>query len=470
MDELTVVERSLVARARGRRPCSSSTSCAASRPTRATSTSTPSVSRYAVGLANVTREPEKYGLAELEPYIAFGASPRGSINLVHAARALAVVRGRRYVLPTDVHELAKDVLRHRLVLTYQALAEERTPDAILDDVLAAAAAAADRPRPRDRGGDGVTQPRRSSTAAGRCPPARCARSTSSCAAASRACSRASTARRRAGAGRSSPRCGPTSRATTSGMMDWNATARTGQPHVRVEVAERALTTWLVFDTSPSMGFGTADRLKSEVAMGVALAVGQLATRRGNRLGIVTFGDPGAIARPPRQGRAGLLGVLGELGREPAEGYVGATSLGEGLGRTARLAHSRSLVVCVSDFRGPRDWRGPLLEVAGRHDVVAVEIRDRREQELPDVGDLWLVDPETGRQLRVDTGRRRIRSRFAEAAAAERAEVEAVLRAAGADHVVLDTDGDWLRPLALFMRRRRGARALPGGPNAIAVAR
>lgn len=251
------------------------------------------------------------------------------------------------------------------------------------------------------------------------------------------------------------------------MMDWNATARTGLPHVRVEVAERALTTWLVFDTSPSMGFGTADRLKSEVATGVALAVGQLSTRRGNRLGIVTFGDPGATARPPRQGRAGLLGVLGELGREPTEGYVGATSLGEGLGRTARLAHSRSLVVCVSDLRGPRDWRGPLLEVAGRHDVVAVEIRDRREQELPDVGDLWLVDPETGRQLRVDTSRRRIRSRFADAAAAERAEVESALRAAGADHVVLDTGGDWLRPLALFLRRRRGATALPGGPNAIA---
>jgi MoxR-like ATPase len=95
----------------------------------------PVVMRYAVGIANTTREPEKYGLEDLEPYIAFGASPRGSINLVHAARALALVRGRRYVLPQDVRELAKDVLRHRLVLTYQALAEDRTPDEILDRVL-----------------------------------------------------------------------------------------------------------------------------------------------------------------------------------------------------------------------------------------------------------------------------------------------------------------------------------------------
>jgi uncharacterized protein (DUF58 family) len=241
------------------------------------------------------------------------------------------------------------------------------------------------------------------------------------------------------------------------LIDWNATARTGEPHVRVEVAERALTTWLVLDTSPSMGYGTADRLKADVATGVALAVSQLATRRGNRVGLVTFGDPGASSRPPRQGRAGLVGVLGELAREPDRGYVGATSLGEALARTSRLARSRALVVCVSDFRGPRDWSGPLLELAGRHDVVGVEIRDRREQELPDVGDLWLVDPETGRQLRVDTSLRKVRERFAEVAAAERVDLAGALRSAGADHVVLDTAGEWLRPFALHLRRRKAVR-------------
>jgi uncharacterized protein (DUF58 family) len=238
------------------------------------------------------------------------------------------------------------------------------------------------------------------------------------------------------------------------LIDWNATARTGETHVRVEVAERALTTWLVLDTSPSMGFGTADRLKAEVATGAGLAVAQLASRRGNRVGVVTFGDPGAASRPPRQGRAGLLGVLSELAREPDRGYVGATSLGEAFARTSRLARSRALVVCISDFRGPRDWGGPLLELAGRHDVVAVEVRDRREQELADVGDLWLVDPETGRQLRVDTSRGHVRERFAAVAAAERAELATALRSAGADHVVLDTAGDWLRPFALHLRRRQ----------------
>jgi uncharacterized protein (DUF58 family) len=242
-------------------------------------------------------------------------------------------------------------------------------------------------------------------------------------------------------------------------IDWNVTARTQEPHVRDQVAERALVSWLVLDTSPSMTFGTADRRKADVAEGVALAVGHVGTRHGNRLGVVTFGDAKPLAVPPRQGRVGLIGLLTIARREPQGDGGGATSLGEALARTGRLATSRALIFVVSDFRGPRDWRRDLIELAGRHDVVAVEIRDPREQELPDVGELWLVDPETGRQLRVDTSRRRLRERFAAAAAAERAELVSELRSAGADHVVLWTAGDWLRTFAGFLRHRAVG---PGG--------
>jgi MoxR-like ATPase len=97
----------------------------------------PALSRYAVALATATRSPEQAGLAELKPQVAFGASPRGPIALVHAARALALIRGRDYVLPVDLGELAKDVLRHRLILTYEALAAEVDADAILEAVLEA---------------------------------------------------------------------------------------------------------------------------------------------------------------------------------------------------------------------------------------------------------------------------------------------------------------------------------------------
>ena len=237
-------------------------------------------------------------------------------------------------------------------------------------------------------------------------------------------------------------------------IDWKVTARTTEPHVRVDLAERVLVTWLVLDTSPSMQFGTADRRKADVAEGVAIALGHLATRRGNRLGIVTFGGPEPRSLPPRQGRRGLVGLLQALREEQEAVAEETTSLGEAIARTGSLARQRALVVIVSDFRGPRDWRRPLLELAGRHDVVTVEIRDPREQELSNVGLLWLVDPETGKQLRVDTRSRRLRERFAAAAGAERGEVAQALAAVGARHVVLTTSGDWLRPLVVFLRRSR----------------
>jgi len=237
-------------------------------------------------------------------------------------------------------------------------------------------------------------------------------------------------------------------------IDWNVTARTGQPHVRVDLAERVLVTWLVLDASASMQFGTADRRKADVAEGVAVAIGHLATRRGNRLGVMTFGGEADGLLPPRPGRTGLVGLLAALRREPTASGAGASSLGTALARTAAHARQRSLVVLVSDFRGPRGWGRPLLDLAGRHDVLAVEIRDPREEELPNVGTLWLVDPESGRQLRVDTGSARLRERFARAAAAERQEVARTLAGAGARHVVLGTSGEWLRPLVTFLRRRR----------------
>jgi uncharacterized protein (DUF58 family) len=237
-------------------------------------------------------------------------------------------------------------------------------------------------------------------------------------------------------------------------IDWNVTARTGEPHVRVQLAERVLVTWLVLDVSASMQFGTAERRKADVAEGAALAIGHVATRRGNRLGVVTFGDAKPRGLPARQGRMGLVGLLLALREEPEAERLGPTSLGEALSRTGALARQRSLVVVVSDFRGPRDWRRPLLELAGRHDVLAVEIRDPREQALPNVGALWLVDPETGRLLRVDTRSRRLRERFEAAAAGERSELARELASLGVRHLVLSTSGDWLRSLAVFLRRRR----------------
>jgi uncharacterized protein (DUF58 family) len=240
-------------------------------------------------------------------------------------------------------------------------------------------------------------------------------------------------------------------------IDWNATARSNEVQVRVDVAERALTSWLLLDESPSMTFGTADRRKWDVAEGVALALGHLASRRGNRVGVVTFGGSSPLTVRPRQGRSGLVSVLLAVRREPETERIGQTSVGDALRQVARVSRQRALAVVVSDFRGPRDWRKPLLQLAARHAVVAVEIRDPREQELPNVGHLWLVDPETGRKLHVDTANRRLRERFAAAAAEERADLARELASLGVPHVVLSTAGDWLRPFAGFLGRERWRR-------------
>ena len=202
-----------------------------------------------------------------------------------------------------------------------------------------------------------------------------------------------------------------------------------------------------------MTFGTADRRKADVAEGVAVAIGHLATQRGNRLGIVTFGGSRDRRVPPAAGRLGLLGLLTAARVDAVEEGVGATSPADAL-RIANAATPRGgLVVLVSDFRGPRDWLRQLAALAARHHVIAVEIDDPRESELTDVGELTLIDAETGREVRVDTSSGRLRERFAEGAAAERASLARDLQRLGVDHIVLSTAGSWLRTLAGGLRLR-----------------
>jgi uncharacterized protein (DUF58 family) len=254
------------------------------------------------------------------------------------------------------------------------------------------------------------------------------------------------------------------------QIDWNVTARTTVPHVRVHVPERALTCWLLLDASPSMTFGTADRRKVDVAEGVALAVGHLATQRGNRLGVATFGGTRDLRLQPTGGRQGLLAALVAARGDEARGDAPATMANDVKGASTPgaitpasalsfIGHTASrggLVVVVSDFRGPRDWATAMAGVTSRSTVLAVEIRDPREDELTDVGTLTLVDGETGREVRVETSSRQLRERFAQAAADERADLARELRRLGARHVVLSTSGSWLRSLAGQLKTIRRA--------------
>jgi uncharacterized protein (DUF58 family) len=236
------------------------------------------------------------------------------------------------------------------------------------------------------------------------------------------------------------------------QIDAAATARTGIPHVRVHVPERTLTTWLVIDVSPSMAFGTARRLKSDVAEGVALVIGRLAIRRAGRVALVTFGAGRTRLLPPRGSRPALIGLRRTLAEGVAvDGRSEPDALAKALGRVARVAGQPGFVVAVSDFRGPETWTTAMGSLRMRHSVLAVEVRDPREMSLPAVGRLALIDPETGQRIEVDSNNRKLRERFAAAERREREHIASELRRLRVDHVVLSTDRDWLFDLGRTMR-------------------
>ena len=237
------------------------------------------------------------------------------------------------------------------------------------------------------------------------------------------------------------------------QLDAAASARTGEAHVRLQVPERSLTTWIVLDLSPSMAFGTAQRLKSDVAEGVVGVLGRLGARRGGRVALLTCGVPEPRLLAPRGGRGTTVGLRRVLAEGvAADGYDDPTALADALKRIGRLASQPGLVTVISDFRGdPETWRRPLGGVRARHSVMAIEVRDPREGALPAVGHLALVDPETGTRLDVDTSSRSLRDRFAAAEAARRETVARSLRRLRVEHVVLGTDTDWLRDLGRRLR-------------------
>jgi uncharacterized protein (DUF58 family) len=243
-------------------------------------------------------------------------------------------------------------------------------------------------------------------------------------------------------------------------MDWSVTARTGDPHVRDTIADHELELWVVLDTSPSLDFGTVNNTKAEVAWAAAGAVALLAAKGGNRVGVVAAGAERRIV-PARGGRAHVGAALAAL-RHAQERADGPGDLGKALTVLRRTAKRRGMVVVVSDFLDADGWERPLRALTTRHDVLALEVLDPRELELPDVGLLHLVDPETGRRRYVDTGSSKLRARYHEAAAAQRADLDRRLLTAGTDHLVLRTDRDWVVDLVRFVAGRRARRSAAGG--------
>lgn len=258
-------------------------------------------------------------------------------------------------------------------------------------------------------------------------------------------------------------------------MDWAITARTTVPHVRDLIADRELETWALADLSPSMDFGTAGMEKRELLVAAIGAIGFLASRIGDRFGLYVLYEHHLHRMPARSGRPALYGLLHSLLDAPrARPSPGAPTLAEGIDVLASAKRRRGMRVVVSDFLDPapdldpaaeRPWERPLRRLAARHQVLAVEVIDPRELELPDVGLITLTDPETGRTREIHLSPR-VRHAYAHAAAAQRQATAAALRRCGVAHLVLRTDRDWVIDIAQFvLRQRRMAHALRRHPTA-----
>ncbi|SES19259.1 Protein of unknown function DUF58 [Actinokineospora terrae] len=238
-------------------------------------------------------------------------------------------------------------------------------------------------------------------------------------------------------------------------MDWAVTARTTVPHIRETVADRELETWLVVDLSASLDFGTAGCEKRDLAVAAVAAIAHLTRGGGNRVGALISTGERMIRVPARGGLAHARGLVRKVAETPraSEGVRG--DLAEAIEQLRRPPRRRGLAVVISDFLGATEWQRPMRALSLRHELVAVEVVDPRDVDLPDVGTVVLADPETGRQREV-TASPLLRKEFAAAAAEHRAAVAAGIRRAGSGHLVLRTDSDWIADTVRFVvaRKRR----------------
>ena len=469
--EYVVVERMISARRDRRRRSSTPTPCSSYQRAADAVYVDPQIIEYAVRLSTATRDLAAAGLPELARYVSFGASPRASINMVLGAKALAFLRGRDYALPADARELARDVLRHRVVLSYEALADDVSPDDLLGPLLAADPAARDRAararrrRPRGRhdrrrgtGHSGPDPGARAAPArvAGAAPPRR--------AAAGRLPDGVPRHRRR----RRRPARVPVRRRPAPRRLERHrAHGRHARPGVPGGPRGHGLA---AARRSASMDFGPVERRKHVVLTEVAATVAQLLSRGGNRVGALFFDTGVRETIPPGHGRNQVLRILARLLQTPGAGRPPAPGHHRPGGGAARRARDPAAPVARRDRLG-------LPQRAGLAGAAGPARPPARRGGRPGGGPARVRAPRGRDDLRRGRRDRRGRSsstpttpgfqRRLRAAADERqAALVADLRSAGLDLFTVSTDEDLVRALFRIaqLRRRRSAMTLSPGPG------
>jgi uncharacterized protein (DUF58 family) len=237
-------------------------------------------------------------------------------------------------------------------------------------------------------------------------------------------------------------------------IDWNVTARTGEPYVKRFSEERELTVMLLVDASGSTRFGSVRQFKQELAAEIAALLAFSAITNNDKVGLVIFSDRIELALPPRKGTRHVLRVIREILNHVPHGR--GTDIPLALDHLEKVVRRKSVTFLLSDFLAP-ELRRPLRIARRRHDLVAVVLEDPREQALPDLGLLALEDPESGERCVVDTADPRLRAAFAGQQAAARAARDRFLRSLDVDAVTVRTDQPYATALLRFFRQRERRR-------------
>lgn len=247
-------------------------------------------------------------------------------------------------------------------------------------------------------------------------------------------------------------------------MDWAVTARTTVPHIRDVISDRELETWALVDLSPSMDFGTEWQDKRELALKAVATIGILSGASGDRFGGLLYTGQRCQPWPARAGRlslyAFLRAILTHKNPPPSKNIV-TQELGEAILALHTAQRRRGLRVVVSDFAyspddvGPAPhWERPLRRLVLRHQTLVVQISDARERQMPDVGVVDFLDPESGEVIEIDTSSTAVRDKYQQTAIEHDERIAAAVRRSGASHLVLSTDSDWVLDMARFMKKQR----------------
>ena len=238
-------------------------------------------------------------------------------------------------------------------------------------------------------------------------------------------------------------------------IDWNVTARSRKPHIKVYEEERELTMMLVVDVSGSRMFGSNELLKKNVITEIAAVLAFSAAQNNDKVGCIFFSDRVEKFIPPKKGRQHILMIIRELVGFKPEGR--GTSLSEPLRFLAAVSKKRTTAFLLSDFMDSEAdavaFEEALKITSGRHDLVGIRVYDQREQELPDVGILELEDAESGKKVWIDSSSRRVREAYANDWARRNQRIETVLKQNRIDTATVATDEDYVKALIKLFKQR-----------------